>query len=252
MNGVVVLEWNFSPPDYFESKIEIKQGDYTMIIADGKVEAKIDSVVYETNPLMRDALHDALESRFLSFQLSFRKRYNLSNPTKTRVEHTDGRKDYVLEVEPGHIKTTFHPVTLSKCDKDGNVVADHQTERMKNLNYLVNNHYKDETLRSLLKSHNSSIKDPNNELLYLYEIRDALYHKFGGERAVISALKTINHTDWSWFGNLCNEEPLRQGRHRGKKYNEPRDATEDELSKARAIAQAMIEGYVQYLDTTTT
>lgn len=252
MNDFVVLKWNFSPPDYFESKIEIDQGDYTMIIADGKVEAKIDSVVYEANPTMRDALHDALESRFLSQQLSFRKIYNLSNPTETRVEHADGRKYYVLEVEPAHFKITPHSVTLSKCDKDGNVIVDCQTERMNNLNYLVNKHYKDEALMSLLKSHNSSMKDPNNELLYLYEIRDALYRKFGGERAVIYALRTITHKDWSWFGNLCNEEPLLQGRHRGKKFSELRDATDDELSKARGIAQAMIEGYLQYLDTTTT
>ena len=96
------------------------------------------------------------------------------------------------------------------------------------------------------------MKDPNNELLYPYEIRDALYRKFGGERAMISALKTTTHTEWSRFGNLCNEEPLRQGRHRGKKYSELRDATDDELSEARGIARAMIEGYLQYLDTTTT
>ena len=83
------------------------------------------------------------------------------------------------------------------------------------------------------------------EIIYL---SDALSLKFGGKKAVISALKTISQSDWSWFGNLCDEEPLRQGRHRGKKYSELRDATDDELSRARGIAQAMIEGYLRYLD----
>jgi hypothetical protein len=35
---VVVLEWQFSPPEYFEETINITRDDYTMIIGDGKVE----------------------------------------------------------------------------------------------------------------------------------------------------------------------------------------------------------------------
>ena len=59
MSSVIVLEWKFSPPDYFESPTEIEQDNYTMTIDNCKAEAKIDSEVYEANPLMRDALHKA-------------------------------------------------------------------------------------------------------------------------------------------------------------------------------------------------
>lgn len=200
MISVVVLEWKFSPPDYFESQIEIKQDDYTMIIADGKVEAKIDSAVYEANPSLRDELHRVLNSRFLGFQLSSRKAYNLSSPTMTRLEHADGRKDYILEAEPLHFEITGHPVTLLKYDKDGNVVEDGQTEKMKRLVDLVSKHCKDEVLTSLLKSHEASVSDPDNELVYLYEIRDALYSSFG--RKSESTLN-ISHDDWSDLGSCA-------------------------------------------------
>ena len=86
MNSVVVLEWTFSPPDYFETRREIKQDDYTMIIADGRVEVKIDSAVYDKNLLMRNALHEELNRRFLGVQLCNYKPYELSNqPTPNRV-----------------------------------------------------------------------------------------------------------------------------------------------------------------------
>jgi hypothetical protein len=243
MNSVIVLEWKFSPADYFEGPTEVKL-DYTTIkIDDGKAEAEIDSAIYD--PSIRSTLQDALNSRFLGFQLSSRNVYNLSSPTMTRMEHADGRKDYIMEVESMHIEATFHPVTLLKCDKDGNVIADGQTEKMKSLVDLVSKHYKDEVLKSLLRSHKASVDDPDNELVHLYEIRDALFRKFG--RKSESTLN-ISHDDWSDFGLLCNNESLRQGRHRGESCGPLRNATDAELSEARRIAQAMIEGYLQYLD----
>jgi hypothetical protein len=263
MNEVVVLEWKFSPTDYFESPIEIKQDDYTMMIADGKVEAKIDSAVYDATPSMRDSLHDVLNSRFLSYQLSSRKAYKLSKPTKTRVEHADGRQDYILEVEPGHLKITFHPITLLYYDKDGNVVADAQTERAKSLDDLVSKHYKDEVLKSLLRSYNASVSDPDDELVHLYEIYEALSRKFRGNKMADSrkAISTLGkyqnlspkkwEEKWKKFTGLCNDAPLKQGRHGGK-HETLRDATDAELSEARGTAQAMIEAYLKYLDVTAT
>ena len=83
--------------------------------------------------------------------------------------------------------------------------------------------------------------------MHLYEIRDALCTKFKGEHPTRAALG-IGRTEWSRFGALCNDEPLRQGRHRGQKAGALRDATESELIEARGIARAMIEAYLQYLE----
>jgi hypothetical protein len=246
MDAVVVLEWKFSPPDYFESQIDIKEGDCTMIIANGKAEAKIDSAIYDATPSIRDTLHDVLNSRFLGFQLSSRKAYNLSSPTKTRVEHADGRKDYIMEVEPMQIDIIFHPITLLHCDTDGNVIADGQTEKMKCLGDLVRKHANDEVLKSLLKSHNASVSDPDDELVHLYEIRDALSRRFGSDARARSTLG-ISKREWSDFGKLCNIEPLKQGRHRGE-HKTLRYATDIELSEVRGTAKVMIEAYLKYLD----
>jgi hypothetical protein len=55
-----------------------------MIIADGKAEAKIDSVIHEANPSMREAMHDAINHLFLGVQLLNHRSYDLSISTMTR------------------------------------------------------------------------------------------------------------------------------------------------------------------------
>jgi|SRR5680860_218606 len=91
MNAAVVLDWNFSRPHYFEEALEISGQGCTMTMADGKVQAKIDSAIYEANPSMRQALHDALNDRFLIEQLLTHCAYELSSSTMTRV-HPDGHR----------------------------------------------------------------------------------------------------------------------------------------------------------------
>ena len=249
MSAVVVLEWRFSSPDYFEAPIEISREDYTLTIADGKAEVRIDSEVYDANPSMRQALHDALNDRLLGVQLLSPRAYELSRSTMTRV-HPDGRRDFFLEAEAGRFVITGNPVDFQVRDKNGNIIADSMRDRIekkKTLADLVSAYRAtDQVLASLLRSHDASVRDPNNELVHLYEIRDALSVKFSGEKALRSALR-ISSADWSRFGQLCNNEPLRQGRHRGKTGGALRDATEAELSDARRIARAMIEAYLRHL-----
>jgi hypothetical protein len=246
----MMLDWTFSPPDYFEEPIEISRQDYTMTIADGQVHAKIDSTIYEAKPEMRAELHDALNDRFLGVQLLTHRAYELSRPNVTRV-HPDGRRDVFAEIEPMSIRVSMGAVDFRRTDKDGNVIADSKQERIdkkKSLAELIAAHRaKDTLLDSLLCSQTAAIRDPNNELVHLYEIRDALCTKFKGEHPTRAA-PGIGRTEWSRFGALCNDEPLRQGRHRGQKAGALRDATESELIEARGIARAMIEAYLQYLE----
>ena len=250
MNAVVVLEWKFSPPDYFEEAIEISRQDYSMTIADGKVQAKIDSAIYEANPSMRRALHDALNDRFLSVQLLTHRAHELFSSTMTRV-HPDGHRDIFMETEPGRYAISGNAVDFQVIDKDGNVISDSKRDRIekkKSLAELVTTHSAaDGLLASLLRSYDAAVRDPNNELVHLYEVRDALSVKFGGENGARSALG-ITSSQWSRLGQLCNNEPLRQGRHRGKTGGALRDATEGELTEARGIARAMIEAYLQHVD----
>jgi hypothetical protein len=250
MNAIVVLEWKFSPRDYFEESIEISRDDYMMTIVDGQVHAKIDSATFEAAPDMRHRLHEALNDRFLGVQLLTHRAYELSRPTAIRM-HADGRRDIFVELESASIVMSGGTVDFQVADKDGNVIADSKRDRIekkKRLAELVTSHRAtDALLVSLLQSHSAAVRDPNNELVHLYEIREALSTRFGGENATLTAL-CISAPQWSRLGHLCNNEPLRQGRHRGKAGGALRDATEDELTEVRASVRGMIEAYLQYLE----
>lgn len=250
MNAVVVLEWKFSPPDYFEEAIEISQQDYTMTIGDGHAHARIDLAIYEANPGMRERLRNVLNGQFLSVQLVTHRAYELSSPAMT-ITHPSGRRDVFVEVQPARAEATVGRVDFRITDKDGNITVDLRRDRIakqERLAKLITSYLpKDTLLASLFRSNAAAAHDPDNELVHLYEIRDALSKNLGGDSAARRALSFSNGM-WSCFGRLCNEEPVRQGRHRGRTGGALRDATEAELIEARGIAQAMIEAYLQYLE----
>jgi len=91
------------------------------------------------------------------------------------------------------------------------------------------------------------VNDSKNESVHLYEIRDELSRHFKGEKSARSAT-SIAKSQWSSLGRLSNDEPLSQGRHRGKSLGVLRDATKEELQEARSIARAMIEGFLNHLE----
>lgn len=80
---------------------------------------------------------------------------------------------------------------IQLTDKDGNIVSDSKKDRIEkkmNLAELVATHHADIVLTALLKSHEAAVHDPNNELVHLYEIREALSQRFCGESAARAVL----------------------------------------------------------------
>jgi len=254
MGVKVVLEWTFKPHDYFEEPFTITRNDYTMRVADGKAEARIDSTIYDADPSTRQRLHASLNDRFLGVQMLTHRAYELPKPVMTRL-HPDGRREIFMDLEPGRIVFTGTHADIRVTDKDGHVISDtrrDRIERKKNLAELVAKYRsRDALLSSLLRSHNAAVRDPDNELVHLYEIRDALAVRFGGDSQARTALG-IASTAWSRMGELCNNEPLKQGRHRGKASAPLRDATDAELAEIRSIALGMIESYLRNLEASNT
>lgn len=250
MNDVVVLEWKFSPPDYFEEPIHIKRDDYMMIIDNGKVEARVDPAAYDKEHKMRDEIHNMLNDRFLGVQLLTHKPYELSKSSMYRL-HPDGRKDITIFLQSIVITTSVGTPDIIVKDKDDNIISDSRKERIEKKKQLAAfaelYGSKDPVAASLLSSYKAAINDPDNELVHLYEIRDALATKFGEESAARIALG-ISRAQWSRLGQLANDAPVRQGRHRGKKVGALRDATEAELKEVRSITRSLIEGYFEYLE----
>ena len=141
-----------------------------------------------------------------------------------------------MELESAALAIFSGSVDIKITDADGRTIRDTKQERIdktKDLSELVAK-YKpgDRLLRAMLQSYSVSTADQNNELVHLYEIREALSLAFHGEDNARRAL-TIPRVQWSRLGQLCNDEPLRQGRHRGRGIGTLRDATEGELSETR-------------------
>ena len=190
MSIQITLEWSFSPPDYFEEPINISRLDYNMSIADGKVVAELNSAIYDANPLLRKELHDALIGRFLGVQLLTHRAYKLASPTMAHI-HPDGRRDISIELESQCLTSSMGSLDIQLTDKDGNIVSDSKKDRIeKKMNpaELVATHHADIVLTALLKSHEAAVHDPNNELVHLYEIREALSQRFCGESAARAVL----------------------------------------------------------------
>ena len=246
----VIIEWTFSPANYFEGAIEIHRDYCVMTIADGKAEACIDAAVFDSDPSIRQVLHNGLNDRFLGAQLLTHQGYTLSTSSIVRID-AEGRRNIFLEVDVAiGICFTGSTLDLQKRDSDGNIVVDTRKERIEKIEALARSiekhRAKDTFLDALLSSYQASVKDPDNELVHLYEIRDALSSRFPGRGTVRRKLGMTCH-QWSRFGQLANDEPLRQGRHRGKNAGALRDATESELEEARRIGRDMIEAYLKQL-----
>jgi hypothetical protein len=247
IQNIIVLQWTFSPPDYFEAPVLIHRDDYDITIIEGKIEARLEPRVYDGNPALKDIIEDALNDRFRGVQLISHGNYELSYAGRFRV-HPDGHKEFFI--------TMTEVVGISdKADivatHDGNIIFDSHKERIVKKAEIADlaEKYgnKDHLARSLLASYHAAVKDPDNELIYLYEIREALARELGGEDQTINKLR-LSKVKWRTLGRLADNEPIKQGRHRGRFIGVLRDATEAELKEAREIAQNLILAYLQFLE----
>ncbi|MFC2142631.1 hypothetical protein ACFLR7_06835 [Acidobacteriota bacterium] len=247
---MVVLEWIFTPPDYFEEPFRVDRDNYEMTIENGKVEARMEAQYYDSEPDLWIKLHESLYARFLVAQILNAKPFELPTPNMIRIL-PDGKRHRRMFADSGEYKLHGQPIDFRHTAANGDVLSDTRRERIEkreSLSELVEKHREgNATLQSLLNSLQSSVLDRDNELIHLYEVREALAKKLGGEDEICSTLG-ISKKEWSELGRLANYEPLKQGRHRGNHASEMRDATEDELIKARRISQTLLEKYLDYLD----
>jgi len=135
-------------------------------------------------------------------------------------------------------------------DKDGNIVQNSRRDRIEkesSLAELVERYVENPLLTTLLDAFEAAINDPRNELVHLYEIREALQKRFHGEDSARAALGCSKKT-WQKLGKLADSEPVRPGRHRGRFAGKLRDATKGELNAARDVASKLIGAYLRHLE----
>jgi len=246
----VIIEWTFTPENYFEDGIKEDRGTFELEILNGRVSATLSASIYNGNNKVLDDIHNEVKALFMGVQVVSHRPFNLSKYTLYR-QYPDGRKDVTVFPESCVMEVGAGTIDIVITDSAGNVIADTRADRIREklefAELSAKHSSTDSPARRMLSSYDASVNDPANELVHLYEIRDALKKKFGKDRTARVSLG-ISESDWKRLGSLSNNEPLRQGRHRGQSFETLRDATNEELAEARQIAKSMLLAYLKYID----
>ena len=248
MPTVLELRWEYKPKTIFEERFIAELDGCHIVVDEGTVLASLPMVAGDTRSPLRHDVEAYVDSLFLGVQIATHKECELSRPSVS-TPHEDGSRGYILECEPGVIRITGGQVDLTYTRTDGTVV-DTRRERIQRKHGLsraaASFGPKDEVLARMLRSYRSAIADVEDELIHLYEVLDSLSSAFGSQSDALRDLG-MPKPAWSRLGQLCNDLPLHQGRHRGRVKQPIRDASAEELDEARRLAASFIESYINYL-----
>ncbi|MFZ0821859.1 MAG: hypothetical protein WAM91_17480 [Candidatus Acidiferrales bacterium] len=249
MSEVVTIEWSYTPVDFFEEPFEHSEDNYLAKFENGRVVTTLSNGAGGQAEILCPQIEAELDRMFLGAQQINNRKYQFSGHTIVRTRPGERNAEISVSMNADMYVTT-DPVDVLTRDAAGNVTCDTKGERIKAQSdsaHRAVKHGKDPTLAALLKSYNAAMSDSQNEFVHLYEIRDALGKKFGGESQALTSLG-IDKKPWNKLGKLANDAPLKQGRHRGRTAAQLRGATEEELKEGRQIAKAMIRAYQDYLE----
>lgn len=242
-----VLEWSYEPKGFFEEPCMLPFSGGEIIINGGSVRGEFDASFYDLGQDFRNSVHEHLTTAFLAQQVQVHTQYQLSSASMCR-EYPDGRRDVTVFADSLQIAISVARADIIIKDDKGNVLQDTKQERLKKQRHfgkivseLIQS---DIALKRMFQSFHNALEDKDNLFIHLYEVRDTLVSKFGNGGMVRRVLG-ISSSDWSKFGNLANNDPLLEGRHRGK-HGALRSADSTEREWALSFTQQLIEEYVKY------
>ncbi len=248
METIIYLEWSYTPANYFEESRYEKREGFRLEINSGKVRAILDETGNELD--FFDKVQEEIENYFHAIEIVTHKEYSLSSYTLYK-EYPDGRKDTNVFTKPARLLITGYAPDIQITKADGTVIQDTKRERLAEEKLLAELfgkfRSKDKTVQKIVKSYDSAVKDPPNEFVHLYEIRDSFMERFGGKKRSQASLG-ISEAEWETFDALANNPQLRESRHRGKSLGPVRNATSAELTMARKFTRRMIIEYLKRLD----
>lgn len=246
----IQLEWKYLPENYLEESISFTFKNCTLEIGSGIALAKVTPSLFHSDNSLRDTLTKKIQNRLAAIQMLSHKDYELSDATRMDIRE-DGSKNIYIELHSAVMTLSGGTLDLIHTDKHGNVITDTKRERLDRQNKIASliEKYRgsDVVLDQMLKSYDKSVKDPDDELVHLYEIRDALSKKFRTDNNAIKQLD-IKKDEWKQIGKFANVLPLNQGRHRGEHIGILRNAEQAELDHARTLVVNLIEKYLEYLE----
>jgi hypothetical protein len=240
------LEWMYKPSDLFEAAYRSANPEYDLVVEDGRAIA---TLTVPQDPV-REHLQEQIEAHVVSLfqvrQLQVHREYTLG---RARVyQHEAGRKSVSIRCGLALSVESAGQLDMVLRDTTGKILRDTKAERIiahtSLLDSIAPKLTRSTVLRTLFTSYSRSVSDPTNELVHLYEIRDALSKHYGGAHKARGALK-ITTAEWQHLGVLANVEPLEQGRHRGNQIAGRRPASSGELEDARSIVRGWIIAFAR-------
>jgi hypothetical protein len=242
------LVWAYIPVAYFEEKYVASGSDYDLAIEEGRAVAVL-RVPQDPVPADLEARIEAhVKSVFLVRQVQNRREYSLERASV--FQYVAGAKNVTVRAGTGTLRIDGGQLDFVHRDAAGNIVRDSKAERIAANDAFVNTVApklsRSPTLHAALTSFSRSISDPADELVHLYEVRDALAKHYGSEDAARAGLG-ISKTEWQRLGILANAAPLEEGRHRGKHIKGRRNATQAELDEARTLTIKWITAFAATL-----
>jgi len=132
----IVIEWNYEPKDYFETRIVIDCIDFEIVVDSGRAEARLGSDYSDKVDSMISELNETLESRFLAVQVMTHVPYKLSKPCRYD-QRKNGTKNFYLEVNSCACIVTSGTADFIIRDADGNIVTDTKQERVNKKNWFA-------------------------------------------------------------------------------------------------------------------
>lgn len=249
MRALLELRWQFTPSSFFEQPLEVKYLEANISVDDGVVVARLPYSGGEIRSPLRAAVEAQVEALFLGVQVAEDAKFELSAPTVNTL-HEDGSRGHIIECASGSYQFRGGRPDLRYTNSDGTVVDTRQDrlDRKRRLSLAAAKYApNDAALARMLRSYRSALLDRQDELIHLYEVIDTLTGAFGSQTEALRNLR-IPKRSWSRLGQICNELPLHEGRHRGRIKEPLRNATEAELAEARALSSAFVEAYVTFLD----
>jgi len=241
MKAITRYEWKYQPQDFFEEPIDIRLPGLAVYSQNGTVTADVDAEATDNPGFSLGDLTETVINHFRGHQFLSRIPYTLENPTHIEFDESGNRHVFV-HAGSGSYRLAGKRAHLNYS---GSGERPDRIDKKNTLSSLIESCKSDPVSDRIIRSYEMSIKDPMNELIYLYEVCDALKSHFGGRMEAQEVLN-ISEQNWDRLHVLANNLPLAQGRHRGN-HNNLREATEEEIYEAREITLQMIESYLRHV-----
>lgn len=247
------LVWVYKPPDFFESgTVPVSVATGVWSFNDGRathtLSTPIDGVVPEP---LRDALGAELKLLCdIRAACSCRPCEAISD-APTIYQHGESGTSTVICVPLTGVKVTGHAGTIDCTIIDavtGAVIRDTAAERRtaesEFMSKILPKAQGCLALRSMLENYGKALNDPARLFIHLFAVQDAIKRHFGGGDKARDGLQ-IDPVDWNRLHKLCNDEPLKEGRHVGRHYDTLRHATPEEVATGKELSKAFILAFAE-------